>query len=328
MARKQLDLFGTTGAEPDDGVGAAPVPPSVLATAGRLSVRIRPGTSSWSFPGWAGIVYDRAAPQAVLSRHGLAAYAAHPLLRAVSIDRSYYGPIPETRYAAWAADVPDDFRFAVKIDRACTTPDLRTDGVGLLPNPLFLDAGHALRSTIEPARTGLGPKLGAFIVQLPPVPARAVGSVRAFAQRLDEFLGGVASDVPVGVELRTPELFTPRYADVLAAHGAVHCHSVHPQMRPLADQLAAIPVRRGRILMIRWMLHSGFEYEEARAHYHPFDRIVDPDPAIRATIARACLEADAEGCDAYILINNKAEGCAPISALRLAEEIVEGRPSG
>ena len=41
------------------------------------------GTSSWSFPGWAGIVYDSKVSQTTLARHGLAAYARHPLFRTV-----------------------------------------------------------------------------------------------------------------------------------------------------------------------------------------------------------------------------------------------------
>jgi hypothetical protein len=42
------------------------------------------GTSSWHFPGWAGIVYAGRWPASNLSRHGLLALASHPLLRSVS----------------------------------------------------------------------------------------------------------------------------------------------------------------------------------------------------------------------------------------------------
>ena len=53
------------------------------------------GTSSWSFPGWRGIVYPDEATPTRLARDGLRDYAKHPLLRTVGIDRSYYAPIPE-----------------------------------------------------------------------------------------------------------------------------------------------------------------------------------------------------------------------------------------
>ena len=39
---------------------------------------------------------------------------AHPLLRAVSLDRTFYAPIPVEAYADYAERVPDDFRFLVK----------------------------------------------------------------------------------------------------------------------------------------------------------------------------------------------------------------------
>ena len=38
---------------------------------------------SWSFPGWSGLVYDRASTETELARNGLGAYAAHPLFRSV-----------------------------------------------------------------------------------------------------------------------------------------------------------------------------------------------------------------------------------------------------
>ncbi len=70
-------------------VRPAPVDPRTRALAARLPPGLRLGTSSWSFPGWAGLVWANPAPPADLSRRGLPAYAAHPLLRAVSLDRSY-----------------------------------------------------------------------------------------------------------------------------------------------------------------------------------------------------------------------------------------------
>ncbi len=320
--RRQLDLFVADETQSDE-IGPAPAPASVFGIAERLSPRLRLGTSSWSFPGWAGIVYDRAASQAKLAREGLAAYAQHPLLRAVSVDRSYYGPLDAAHFAAWADDVPETFRFAVKVDRACTTPDLREGtGPGMLPNPLFLDPDHALRSTIRPALDGLGDRAGVFILQFPPVQPRLVGGPRTFAERLGRFLDDLPADVPIAVELRTPELFTPRYADSLARTRAVHCYTVHPRMRSLADQLNAIPVAANRVLVVRWMLHAGLGYEEAREQYRPFDRIIDEDRATREITARACLDAERLDRDAYVLINNKAEGSAPLSVLHLAEHIV------
>lgn len=64
--------------------------PALASLAARLPPRLRMGTSSWGFAGWAGLVWDRAWPEAALSTDGLQAYAAHPLLRAVGLDMAHY----------------------------------------------------------------------------------------------------------------------------------------------------------------------------------------------------------------------------------------------
>ncbi len=91
-----------------------PADDTTRALAARLNPRIRLGASTWSYPGWAGIVWDEGPySEAVLAKNGLTAYAQHPLLRCVGIDRSFYRPLTEGQYARYAGQVPDDFRFVV-----------------------------------------------------------------------------------------------------------------------------------------------------------------------------------------------------------------------
>jgi uncharacterized protein YecE (DUF72 family) len=78
-------------------------------------------------------------------------------------------------------------------------------------------------------------------------------------------------------------------------------------------------------LVVRWMLPPGLGYEEARVRYAPFDRLVDEDVPTRASLARLCAAAVGRGQPAFVIINNKAEGSAPLSALKLAESIVRGQ---
>jgi hypothetical protein len=66
------------------------------------------GTSSWGFGGWGGIVWDRAYPDDRLSREGLGAYAAHPLLRTVGVDRTHYRPMSVEELAALVGAVGGD----------------------------------------------------------------------------------------------------------------------------------------------------------------------------------------------------------------------------
>jgi len=89
----QLDLFGAPPAGTGDDLAAVRAEAAQLAE--RINPRIRLGTSSWTFPGWRGIVYSRSLTQTALAREGLREYARHPLMRTVGIDRSFYAPIPD-----------------------------------------------------------------------------------------------------------------------------------------------------------------------------------------------------------------------------------------
>ena len=71
------------------------------------------------------------------------------------------------------------------------------------------------------------------------------------------------------------------------------------------------------------MLHAGFEYEQAKERYEPFDALVDEDPPTRAQIAQLAVEAAALDVEMVVVVNNKAEGSSPLSVLELARAIVQ-----
>jgi uncharacterized protein YecE (DUF72 family) len=322
----QLELFGAT--PPRRGVGPAAVPAEITALAAQLPRCVRLGTSSWSFPGWAGIVYDRAASPATLARSGLAAYARHPLLRAVGVDRTYYAPIAAEAFAAYAAAVPDDFRFLVKAPEALTTVRFadhpRHGAQRGAASPAFLDAGWATDAICAPLAGGLGEKAGVLVFQFAPQPLVLLGGPGRFADRLHAFLDRLPRGLVYAVELRAEALFTDAYRQALRAAGACHVINVHPTMPAPAAQAAPLAADAPAVV-VRWMLGHGQRYDEARQRYRPFDRLVDEDPAARTAIAILCGGAAARGAAAYVIINNKAEGSAPRSVLRLAAAIAGPR---
>lgn len=339
-AEWQLDLFGGAPQRLDVGVkqrrpsGAAgadrpvePVGPAGehVAIAERLPAGLRLGTSSWSFPGWRGIVYGEGATPARLARSGLAAYARHPLLRTVGLDRTYYAALRVEDYATYATQVPPGFRFLVKAPEALTVARYPThERYGALrgtDNATFLDAAWAEDTLVGPACEGLGDALGVVLFQMPPQPAWALGGRERFAERLARFLGALPVGPVYAVELRTEKLLGEAYDQALASAGAVHCFNVHPTMPDVALQAATVDPSRGPALVVRWMLGGEQRYEAARERYRPFDALVDEDPAARASIAELCADAVGRGRPAYCVINNKAEGSAPLSAFKLAAEI-------
>jgi uncharacterized protein YecE (DUF72 family) len=323
---EQLGLFDDDPIPGVAPVGPARVPEELAAVANRLPAGLRMGTSSWSFPGWVGIVYDRTVPETVLARDGLAAYARHPVLRTVGIDRTYYRPIPAGEFRAYADVVPADFRFLVKADRLLTSP---TDpGAGAIrgPNPRFLDATYAIDEVIGPMVEGLGAKAGPLLFQFPPVPPNLVGGRAAFAERLHRFLDALPPGPLYAVELRTPAFLTPEYAAALDATKATHCYTVHPAMASLEDQLKAVRHFEQPALVVRWMLHAGLRYEAAKDRYEPFDRVRDEDPESLERIAVAALDALIAERDVFVVVNNKAEGSAPLSVFRLAARMAAWEP--
>ena len=110
---EQLSLFADapsrTRLDSPREVRPADFPEQLTETARNLPEGLFIGTSSWSFPGWHGLVYAENYEPAELAHGGLAAYARFPLFRSVGIDRTFYAPIPREEYERYAAQVPTGF---------------------------------------------------------------------------------------------------------------------------------------------------------------------------------------------------------------------------
>ncbi|XHC26397.1 MAG: DUF72 domain-containing protein [Phycisphaerales bacterium] len=324
----QPGLFGDLGEQPKapGRVEPAASDKTLSDIASRIPADIRFGTSSWSFPGWGELVWKEGArppTAAKLAREGLRAYAAHPLMGAVGLDRTYYATIDAAQFREYAAQTPDTFRFIVKADRRLVSPYLPPDAGARPTASLLWDHVHAEREVVIPAVSGLGERLGAIVFQFPPLgPAwiRQAGGPVAFADRLHDFLSSLPIGPEYAVEIRDRDLLTEAYASALADSGASHCFAVHPSMPDLSTQTSAIRGQAQRINLVRWMLNPrvGMSYNDAKSRYEPFNRLVDEDePSRRAIVDLLRTSANTPG---YVIVNNKAEGSAPLSIRRLAEE--------
>lgn len=297
--------------------------------AARLPTRLRMGTSTWSFAGWRGLVYADEYDESTLARQGLSAYAAHPLLRSVGVDRSYYRPLDAETLSRLRKAVTDDFRFLLKAHAALMLPKSARRPAYLEGVPdVFLDADHAIRHVIDPARRTLGETLGVILFQFSPLGARVLGFRRELLQRLYEFLRALPADVNYAVEWRDPEMLGAGYEQLLRACGAVHGYAQHPRMPPVDEQVNVVGEdAAARPLVIRWLLAPGRSYEAAKAAYAPFDRLVDPDPVARQKIVALARAALVAGSDVTLIVNNKAEGSAPQSIVELAREFAATEPT-
>lgn len=331
-AADQFDLFG----RPADASLVAPslaplVRPGLLAEPRQVYL----GTSSWAFSGWRGLVYQDTYNESTLSRHGLKAYSQHPLFNSVGIDRGFYAPLSVAQYSAYASQVPATFRFLVKAPELVTAALARSPGGGPELNPNHLDATLALDQYVAPCLDGLGDKLGVMVLQFSPLPRAWLTEPARWIERLAQFLetlqvsikrSGSPLQPRLAVEVRDAELLTPRLIRTLRQTGVLYCVGLHDRMPVIGRQLAALDAleagQRGP-LVVRWNLHRGLGYSQAKARYAPFDTLVDPDPQTRSQIARRAAEVINAGQPVFVIANNKAEGSAPHTLALLADLIAE-----
>jgi uncharacterized protein YecE (DUF72 family) len=232
----------------------------------------RVGTAGWGLPRqWR----DRfPAGESYLER-----YATR--FSAVEINSSFYRPHRRAVYERWAASVPAEFRFAVKLPRAITH-DQR-----LVASDVLLDV------FLDEAR-GLGDRLGPLLVQLPPSLAFDAELVDEFFVALRERHAGA-----VACEPRHDSWFT-RTVDMMLRRHAVARVAADPARVPGAAE----PGGDDRLVYFR--LHGS-----PRIYYS------DYEPARLVPVANALRDARARGADAWCILDNTTLGAATGNALFL-----------
>lgn len=290
-------------------------------------LRVRFGTSSWAYEGWQGLVYQRAYPKSRFSADTLAEYAQYgadgvPLFHTVGIDHSFYRPAGAKQLAHYAEQVPEDFRFCSKVWEELTIPayaNLPRYGVKAgKANPRFLDVGTFQDLVLAPAQEGLGLKLGPFIFEF----QRWGLETAPFLDALDHFLGQLPPGPPYATEIRNPALLGLRYRDMLRAHGVAHIYNHWTAMPPLSDQHRLLEhTFTAPFVVVRLLTPLGLAHEKAVERYKPYNRIVAVQPRMRQDTVTLARQALAAGVSPYVLVNNRAEGCAPLTVQALTAEL-------
>jgi len=211
----------------------------------------------------------------------LARYATR--FDAVEINSSFYRSHQHKTYVRWAATVPSDFRFSVKMPRAITHA-ARLGG-----------ADEAIAGFCEEV-AGLGEKLGAILVQLPPSLAYEASVAEAFFATLRR-----STSVPVVCEPRHPTWFRPGVDGLWQRH--------------LISRVAADPAPcegAGRVAGAGpshyWRWHGS-----PRIYYSEYG-----DVALEALAGQLRMHA-ADGLMAWCIFDNTALGHAVTNAFRLKE---------
>lgn len=231
------------------------------------------GTAGWSVPA-------RYAARFPAEGSHLERYARR--LNAVEINTSFYRPHRRATYERWAASVPAEFRFAVKLPRTMTH-EHRLAACG--------DLLDRFVSEVE----GLGPKLGVLLVQLPPSLAFDAEVVEGFFAELRR-----RTAAPVACEPRHAGWFGPEVEGLL--------------QRLRVARVAADPVRApGAGDPDGW---DGLVYY--RLHGSPKIYTSDYDEAVLAGMRRRLQAHRAAGVPAWCIFDNTAAFAALGNALTVA----------
>jgi uncharacterized protein YecE (DUF72 family) len=241
-----------------------------------VQATIRIGVAGWTIP-----------PQqkAAFAGEGthLARYARH--FNTVEINSSFYRPHRPATYARWAASVPADFRFAVKLPREITH------------RRKLIDVDEPLDRFLAET-SALGEKRGPLLIQLPPSLAYVEAVAPAFLEALRMRFDGALVCEP-----RHPSWFTDA-VDAMLVRLRIARVAADPALVPRA----AVP--GGWPNLVYYRLHGA-----PKMYYSPY---VPAQLDVLAEGLRASLK---RGCEAWCIFDNTARGAATTDALSLMERL-------
>lgn len=322
---KQLGLFGDATPRSASDITLPSTHPSLphleadRQLGARLPEGIRLGPSSWTFVDWEGVVYPVGITRGDIAERGLAQIARYPLFRTAGIDRSHYAPLDEAALRCYAAQLPPGFPCVIKAWNGLTTVfDTRINSLG----PRFLDPVACEQHVLLPLARYFAEHTGPVVFQFAPIPRRHLPHPEAFAERLDRFFGALPAAFPYAVEIRNRELLGPAYFAALARHGVCHVLSLWERMPTLGQQLALPGVLTAPFMVARLSLTPENRYEAQKQRFKPFNRIAIVDEEMRADVVALARAARARRAALFLTVNNKVEGCGPLTIRALIERIV------
>jgi uncharacterized protein YecE (DUF72 family) len=295
-----------------------------------IPASVRFGTSTWNYPGWRGLVYHEDYGPKGAAAKMLREYAAFPLFGTVGIDSSYYGPPTESVLRSYAEHLPAGFPCVSKVWSQITvhtfTKAQDPDRAGRV-NPDFLNPDLFLEEIYEPYQRHFEANTGPFVFEFQTIAKSSGMGPHRFADRLDEFFTALPREGQYAVEIRNEEFLTPMYFAVLREHGVAHVFTSWTRMPPLGHQLDLPSSISGPFIIARALLRPGRTYDEAVDAFAPYDRIREPNPKLRRDLVRLVEAAVKTRIPAYLLVNNRAEGSAPLTIAAVVEMLEDsGHP--
>ncbi len=284
---------------------------------------IRLGTSTWTYPEWKDIVYHKPYNKKSIRTESLAEYAAFPPFSTVGIDNTFYAPPNPFIFEAYAKYLPEGFRCVSKVWQEITVPKWpkhkRYGNKAGTVNPNFLSVEKFIMEILkvydDVFREHAGPLVLEFGEMYPPT----IPSLQFFLEKLEEFLSELPTDFQYAVEIRNRGFLQPSYFELLRKYNVAHVFNHWTKMPKLSEQMkvAGDPPFTADFAVARLLTPLGVNYANAVKMNAPYDKIKQRLPEMRLDIEAMIDQALASNTLLYLLVNNRTEGCAPLTIMEM-----------
>ena len=285
------------------------------------------GTSSWKYEGWCGQIYsrDRYSTRGRFSQKKFESECLTEFARTFPVvcgDFSFY-QFPAPQYWERLFGAAPDLRFALKVPEEITVREFpshpRYGPRGGLDNPNFLSADLfkvAFADVLAPWRS----RLGVLIFEFGTFGQRHFEQPADFVRAVDPFLDALPAGFRYAVEVRNPGFLSPVYFDCLRRHNVAHVFNAWTRMPELHEQIRLPEAYTADFTVARALLRRGRPYEEAVQRFSPYEKVQDENPNARAAMRELIRQAKEKRRTAYIFVNNRLEGNAPVTIEAIVDE--------
>jgi hypothetical protein len=112
------------------------------------------------------------------------------------------------------------------------------------------------------------------------------------------------------------------YLQVLSRHGVAHVYNHWSSMPPLAEQHKQMQrVFTSPVSVVRLLTPLKMSYAAAKKRAEPYTKIVGELPEMREDTVSLVRQAVSAGRHAYVLVNNRSEGNAPMTIQALNDQL-------
>ena len=108
---------------------------------------------------------------------------------------------------------------------------------------------------------------------------------------------------------------------MLATHGVAHIYNHWSYMSLLAEQHKRMEGFTALFTVLRLLTPLKISCEAAKKRAEPYNKIVGELPQMRGDTVRSVKKAVAENRRAHVLVNNRAEGNAPLLVEALVDQL-------